>query len=242
MSDIHSYNASTRGEVGSSAAKALRAQHKVPVTVSRPGKDSLHVAVDVKTANHLAQHVVHLAKLTIGKDTLTVLKGAISKHPLQDNILHVDLLQVDEQSDIKVDVAVHPDARNCPGVKAGGIVEQRLRKVKVLCKANAIPDAIGLNLDDVQIMQTVYASKLVMPPGVKLLTNPKLPVLSIVISRGMAKDDTATADGATPAAGAAAPVAGDAKAAVPAAGGKAAAPAAGKAAPAAPAGKDAKKK
>ena len=49
-------------------------------------------------------------------------------------------IEVDEKSEIKVDVAIVPDARDCPGVKAGGIVELRARKIKVICKANAIPD------------------------------------------------------------------------------------------------------
>lgn len=233
MSEQLSYTAAPRESLGSISSKILRGAGKVPVTVSRPGKPSLHLALENKVAEDLARNVIHLAKLTVGKETVTVLKGEISRHCLKDNIEHIDLLQVDEKSDIKVDVKVTPDARNCPGVKAGGIVEQRLRKVRVKCKANAIPDAISLSLDDVQIMQTVYASKLTMPKGVTLLTNPKQTVLSVVITRGMAKTDAPAADAAAdPKAAAKAPAA-DPKAAA----GKAADPKA-----AAGAKKDDKKK
>ncbi len=216
MSAIHTYTATSRTAFGGFAAKALRATGLVPVTISRPGKESLQVAVDVKTSEKINTEVVHLAKITVGAETITVLRGAIERHPLKDNILHIDFVQVDEKSEIKVDVAVVPDARNCPGVKAGGIVEQRLRKVKVKCLAGAIPDSIGLDLGNVQIMQTVYASALALPQGVKLLTSPKLPVLSVVITRGMKKvdDAAATTAAAAPAAKAAAPAA---KAAAPAA-------------------------
>ncbi len=201
MSSTLSYTATLREATGSTATKALRSVGKVPVTLSRPGKPSVHLALDTKTAEDLAKHVVHLTKVSFGAENVTALRGAIVRHCLKDHIEHIDLVQVDEQSEIKVDVAVVPDARNCPGVKAGGIVEQRLRKVKVKCKANAIPDAIGLNLDDVQIMETVYANKLSLPTGVTLVTNPKLPVLSIVITRGMAKTETPAA-GDVPAAAA----------------------------------------
>jgi large subunit ribosomal protein L25 len=228
MSDQLSFTATTRTSLGSMSSKTLRTSGKVPVTLSRPGKPSLHVQVENKAAEEIAK-VVHLAKLTIGSETVTVLKGEVSRHCIKDNIEHIDLIQVDEKSDIKVDVNVVPDARNCPGVKAGGIVEQRLRRVRVRCKANAIPDSIGVNLDDVQIMQTVYADKLVMPKGVTLLTNPKQTVLSIVITRGMAKTDAPAAD-ADPKAAAKAPAA---AAADPKAAGKA---------PAAAAKKDDKKK
>jgi large subunit ribosomal protein L25 len=203
MSATHTYTATIRAALGTTATKALRASGQVPVTISRPGQDSLHVSLDNKQAEHLAHHVVHLAKVAIdGKET-TVLKGDISRHPLKDNILHVDLLLVDEKSQIKVDVAVIPDGRNCPGLKAGGLIEQRLRKVKVLCAATAIPDSITLKLDDVALEQTVYAKSLEMPAGVKMVTRANLPVLSILIPRGMRKDVVAAeAAAATPAAGA----------------------------------------
>jgi large subunit ribosomal protein L25 len=225
-----SFTAALREATGGSATRELRSAGKVPVTLSRPGKPSIHLAFDNHTAEQLAHQVVHLTKLTFAGETVTALKGAISRHCLKDNIEHIDLIQVDEQSEIKVDVNVSPDARNCPGVKAGGIVEQRLRKVKIKCKANAIPDSIGVDLGDVQIMQTVYANKLVLPKGATLVTNSKLPVLSIVITRGMAKSDAPAAD-ADPKAAAAKPAAG---APAAAAGAK---PAAG-----APAKKDDKKK
>lgn len=221
MSNEHTFTAAARTSTGGSAARLLRAEGKVPVTLSRPGKPSVHLALDNKTAEELAHKVVHLCNVTFGTETVTALKGAVSRHCIKDNIEHLDLIQVDEKSEIKVDVNVVPDARNCPGVKAGGIVEQRLRKVKVKCKANAIPDSIGINLDDVQIMQTVYANKLTMPKGVSLLTNPKLPVLSVVITRGMAKTDAAATDAAAADPKAAAKPA--AKAAAPAADPKAAA-------------------
>lgn len=215
MSTTHSYTAQPRTALGKHAAAKLRSGGLVPVTLSRPGKESQHLQLDAKQAGHLVANVVHLCTVEVGGAKVTALKGEISRDCLKDNIQHIDLVEVDGHSEIKVDVAVVPDARNCPGVKAGGIVEQRLRKVKVKCKADAIPDSIGLDLGEVQILQTVYAKSLAMPAGTTLLTNPKLPVLSVVIPRGMKKDDAAAAAAAGTegdAAAKAAPAAGDAKA------------------------------
>lgn len=211
MSTTHTFTAQPRASLGKHATAKLRAAGSVPLTLSRPGKDSQHLQLDVKQAESLVANVVHLCKVEVGGKAVTALKGAVVRDCLKDSLQHIDLIEVDEKSEIKVDVAVVPDARNCPGVKAGGIVEQRLRKVKVKCKASAIPDAIGLNLDQVQILQTVYAKSLTLPQGTTLITNSKLPVLSVVIPRGLKKEEaTAAAEGeAKPAAAAA----GDAKAA-----------------------------
>ena len=206
MSATNTYSAKPRTATGSKAAIALRKSGQVPVTVSRPGKESTLLQVDTKTANQMDAHVVHLAKLDVGGKAVTVLRGAIAKHPLSDQIQHIDVLEVDENSMIKVDVAVFVDARNCAGVKAGGLVEQRLRRIKVACPVNAIPDQVTIDITDVELMQTILVEKITLPKGVTLVTPGKNPLLSVVIPRGMAKAESAEADaaaaGAAPAAGA----------------------------------------
>ncbi len=214
-----SYPAEPRNETGSKAAAKLRSAGRVPVTLTKRGKPSQLLSLDVKSANHLAKHVVHLLKLELsGGATLTALRAEIATDCLTDHIQHIDLIEVDESSEIKVDVAIQPDARECPGVKAGGIVELRMRKVRVICKANAIPDALPLDLGDVQITETVFASKLQLPAGVRLAVPATQPILTVVIPREMLKAEekvaaTPAGEGATPMAAAAGDAkAGDAKA------------------------------
>ena len=242
MSSTHSYATQGRTGLGSIAAVKLRAGGQIPVTINRAGKPSQHVSLDEKLANHLASHVIHLCKVEVEGKQVTALRGEIAKDCLTDRIKHIDLQEVDETSEIKVDVSVVPDARNCPGVKAGGIVELRARTVKVRCKANAIPDQLPVDLSEVQLQESITVSKIILPKGVTLVTSPKTLLLSVVIPRGMkAAADEAAAAAAAPAAGEAVPAAvgPDGKpVAAPAADGK---PAAGAKAPAAE-GKDAPKK
>jgi large subunit ribosomal protein L25 len=241
MSSNHTiYPTKPRSGLGSSAATKLRAGGVVPLTLNRGGKPSQHLAIDEKSANHLAANVVHLCTVEVEGKKLTVLRGEIAKDCLTDRIKHIDLQEVDEHSEIKVDVAVVPDARNCPGVKAGGIVELRSRTVKVKCKADAIPDHLTIDLSDVELQQSIPVSKLTLPKGMTLVTPPKTLLLSVVIPRGLkaAAEEAAAApaEGTVAVAAAAAPAAG---AATPAADAKAPA---GKAAPAAAAKEAPKKK
>lgn len=228
-STINTYPVQNRTTLGSSAAVTLRKAGIIPVTVSRPGKPSAHLQVDEKSANHLAANVIHLCKLDVDGKAFTALRGEIAKDVLTDRIKHIDLIEVDEKSEIKVDVAIIPDARNCPGIKAGGIVELRARTITVRCPANAIPDSIGFDLSEVELQQSVNVGAVKLPKGVSLVTPAKQLLLSVVIPRGMkaladeadaakaAAAGTTGAPGATPAAGdakaAATPAAADAKAA-----------------------------
>jgi large subunit ribosomal protein L25 len=245
MSSTHTYATQARSGLGSSAAVKMRAVGQIPVTINRAGKPSQHVALDEKMANHLAAHVHHLCKVEIDGKQLTALRGEIAKDCMTDRIKHIDLQEVDENSEIKVDVAVVPDARNCPGVKAGGIVELRARTVRVRCKANAIPDQLPVDLGEVQLQESITVSKLTLPKGVTLITSAKTLLLSVVIPRGMkAAAEEAAAAAAAPAEGEAVPAAvgadGKPVAAAPAAAG--AKPAAGGKAPAGDAKEAAPKK
>lgn len=226
MSSTHTYDAEARTTLGSHAAKKGRSAGLVPVTISKRGAPSKHVTIKTDQAKHLAANVVHLCKVKVGKDEITALKGEIAVHCLEDYIQHIDLMEVDPKGEIVVDVAIHLKADNCPGVKAGGIVEQSLRTVKVRCPVNAIPDAIEFSLDNVQVMETVYTKSLVMPKGVSLVTKPGISFVSVVIPRWMKKAEEETtaaaaegAEGAAPAAAAGDAKAGDAKAADPKAAG-----------------------
>lgn len=221
MSAMHTYEAEARTAIGTTAAIKQRAAGRVPLTISKRGAPSRHVTIAKDQAAHLIKNVVHLCKVKIGKDEITALKGEVAIHCLEDYVQHIDLQEVDAKSEIVVDVAVSLKADECPGVKSGGIVEQRLRTVKIRCPASQIPDTILLDLSNVQVMETVYAKALTLPKGTSLVTRADLPVLSIVIPRWMKKDEAeATAAGATPAEGAAAAAA-DGKAAPAAAGAKA---------------------
>jgi len=231
MSAMHTYEAEARTAVGTTAAAKQRKAGRVPVTINKRGAPSRHATIAVDQAAHLAKHVVHLCKLKLGKSEITTLKGEIATHCLEDYIQHIDLQEVDATSEIAVEVALNLKSDDCPGVKSGGIVEQRLRTLKVRCPANAIPDAIDVDLSKVEVMTSLYVKDIGLPKGVTLATRKDLTVLSIVIPRWMKKEEAAadaaaTAEGAAPAEGAAAaaPAAGakpgDAKAAAPAAGAK----------------------
>lgn len=219
MSAMHTYEAEARTAVGTSAAIKQRKAGRVPVTINKRGAPSRHATIAKDQAAHLIKNVVHLCKVKIGKDEITALKGAVATHCLEDYIEHIDLQEVDAKSEIAVEVALLLKSDDCPGVKSGGIIEQRLRTVKVRCPANAIPDVIEVDLSKVEVMASLYVKDIVLPKGVTLATRKDLTVLSIVIPRWMKKDEAeataATAEGAAaPAEGAAAAAKpGDAKAA-----------------------------
>lgn len=178
--------AETRTVFGTRAAQKDRAAGKIPVTIARRGEDSLHVLVDSKDAETLAHRVSNVVRLSIAGDERQVLVKDCTRDPVQDAILHVDTIAVTDDQIVKVAIRVIPDTTvDSPGLKAGGLLEQMLRRIEVKVPAGRIPESLSVDLTGVKLSETVYASAVELPEGATLVTKPRTALLTIIKTRGM---------------------------------------------------------
>lgn len=222
-------NAEARTLQGTGASRRLRRTGKVPAIIYG-GKDAAQaVTLDHNELwNHLKTEAFYSHILTLklnGADQQVVLKD-MSRHPVKDTILHLDLQRVLADVALRMHVPLHfTGAEIAPGVKvAGGIVEHHLNQVEVECLPKDLPEFIEVDLSKMELNETVHLSQLKLSAGVELVQlkhDNDQSVVAIHLPRAVAVEEPA-----------AAPVAAE----VPAANQKA--PAAAAAAPA----KDAKKK
>jgi large subunit ribosomal protein L25 len=98
-------------------------------------------------------------------------------------ILHVDFLEIVEGKDIKIDVPVRVIG-DSPGVRKGGKMVQKLRKVTLRGLADNIPDFVEADITGLDLGQTLKVSKLVVS-DVVILNSMSSPVASIEIPRAL---------------------------------------------------------
>ena len=111
------------------------------------------------------------------------------------------------------------------GLAEGGLLNVVTRQVEIECLPTAIPESIKVDVSNLGLGDSIHASDLTIPDGVKLISRPELTIAAVVIQEEEAvATPVVAAAAATPAAGA--PAAAAAAGAKPAAGAKAAAPAA----------------
>jgi large subunit ribosomal protein L25 len=119
------------------------------------------------------------------------LKGAVNEKALiralqwdtfGTHVLHVDFARVSEHERIEVKVTVELRGQAI-GVKDGGVVEHFVHEVEIECEALSIPDKIDLNINDLKIGDSIAASDLHLPPGVKLISDPDIVVVHCVEAR-----------------------------------------------------------
>jgi len=78
---------------------------------------------------------------------------------------------------------------SAPGVTLkGGILDQVLREVEVECRPDAIPDEVLADVSELDLGMSLHVRDLILPAGVKLLTDPDLSVVSVVTPKAVEEE------------------------------------------------------
>ena len=154
-----SLSGSLRGNVGKKDAKANRRQGLVPC-VLYGGKEQLHFLLEDKAFRKIIfTPEVYLVNLNIdGKEILATLQD-VQYHPVTDNILHVDFLEVHIGKPVIIAVPVKIEG-TAPGVLKGGRLIFKMRKVKIKAQPEILPDHIIIKIDDLEVGDSVKVGDL----------------------------------------------------------------------------------
>jgi len=268
MVDATKIAAQPRERAGKGAARAARRAGRVPGVIYGEKAPPTLIDLDPKTVDieiHKPGFFTRVFDVDVAGKVQRALARDVQLHPVTDRAEHVDFMRVGEKTRIRVGIPVKfINQEKSPGLKRGGVLNIVRHTIEVYCSVSNIPQSFSIDLDGLDIGDSVHISKVKLPEGVKpTITTRDFTIAAVAAPSVMktaeeeAAEAAAAAAAAAPAEGAAAapgapgaapgaPGAPAATAAPAAAGGKgAAAPAAagGKgAAPAAPAAKPAAKK
>ena len=175
-----------RNEFGKKGAKALRKQNLIPCNLYGVERDEkgLPVAKAFSVTFEEVRKLVYSpdifsVNLTIDGTTVLAVMREIQFHPVKDNILHIDFYQVDPKKPIVMAVPVKLNGL-AAGVKAGGKLEQILRRVKAKALYTAIPEKIEIDVTPLTIGKSFKVGDLNVE-GIEF-TSPKEAVICTVMS------------------------------------------------------------
>jgi large subunit ribosomal protein L25 len=250
MTDVHSLTAELRERAGKGAARTTRRSGRVPAVVYGAKSDPTLISLEPRELDrelHKAGYYTTLFDLKVNGKTERVLPRDVHFDPVTDRPIHVDFMRVTDQTRVRVHVPVaFKNEGLSPGIKRGGVLNIVRHDIDVYCQAGQIPHSIVVDVEGLEIGDSVHISMVKLPAGVRpAITERDFTIATIApptVQTTEAEEKAAAeaaAAAATPegavegaAAGAAPGAPGAAPGAAPAAG-KGAAPAAAKGAPAA---------
>lgn len=175
-----------RNEFGKKEMKALRKQNLIPCNLYGVEKDEkgLPVAKAFTVSFEEVRNLVYSpdifsVNLTIDGNTVLAVMREIQFHPVKDNILHIDFYQITPEKPIVMAVPVKLNGL-AAGVKAGGKLEQIIRRVKAKALYTAIPEKIEIDVTPLGIGKSFKVGDLKVE-GIEF-TSPKDAVICTVMS------------------------------------------------------------
>lgn len=174
---------SSRKNVGKRDAKELRYEGQVPA-VLYGGDKQYHFSVsaaDLKPAIYTAD--VHFIELDIDGDKRKAIIQDTQFHPLTDLVRHIDFLELSDDKEVAMQVPVKLTGTS-PGVKMGGKLIQKLRKLRVKALPGNMPQYIEVSLTPLEVGKSVRVRE-VKIENAKILNNSDDTIISVVMSRAL---------------------------------------------------------
>jgi large subunit ribosomal protein L25 len=174
-----------REELGSRETRRLRKQGHVPGVLYGRGKKPHAISIaeqDLRkalTGGH-GLHAIFDVVLAGQKTTHASILKDYQQDPLRGRISHFDMQEVRLDEAITAQVAIELIGE-APGVKAGGVLSLVTREATVEALPMEIPDRIELDVSAAEIGDTIRASELRAPEGVKLVDDPETVVATLTL-------------------------------------------------------------
>jgi large subunit ribosomal protein L25 len=187
-------------------AKKLRTSGRIPATIYGRQAKPQNLEVISKEMENLIHHSISenlLVDLAVKDDTRPkrlALVQEVQHHPLSGNILHVDFHEVAENEKVTIQVPVETTGE-AVGVKTGGgVLEHVLFKIKARALPKDLPELITVDVSHLNIGQAVHLGEIQAPPGVELIGDKNIPVISVAAPRTEEEEaaEAAAAAAATP--------------------------------------------
>ncbi len=165
-------NAEARTDTGKADIRRLRRTGKCPAVVYGAGKEPQTLTIDQNELNkHLQNEAFHshLLTLKIGAKKQQVVLKAVQRHPVTSQATHLDLLRASAKQKLHMSVPLHfINEEDCPGRKAGGVINHLIVDVEIICLPKDLPEFIEIDMAAMEMNDTLHLTDIPLPKGIEL--------------------------------------------------------------------------
>jgi len=196
-----------RTEFGKGASRRSRRDGFIPAVIYGHGEKPQHVALPSRELGIALKTSNVLIDVVLDDHTELTLPKSVSRDPLTGLLEHIDLVIVRRGERVVVSVPVHTEGK----YDQDGILEHTNNSIEVETDVTNIPAFLVLSMEGMMAGESKSASEVVLPEGVKLISDPKMTVVHLSVKSAEVEEAPVVA-AATEGDAAAAPAEGDAAA------------------------------
>jgi large subunit ribosomal protein L25 len=164
-----------RDVFGKNASYRIRQSGRIPAILYGEGHPSVALVLDKKDIIRILKSETGLNtlfKISVEGGDRDVMIKDVQIDSLSDQLLHADLIQIDMNKAVRVDVSIELIGESV-GVKTeGGFIDFMTRELTIECLPAMIPDSLTVDISGLHLHQSIKVSEVVLPEGIKLITDP----------------------------------------------------------------------
>lgn len=181
---------------GSRESRRLRKHGLVPAVLYGHGEKCVELSATGDAVKAAVRHGSRVVNLTGAVKTAALVRE-LQWDTYGIEPIHVDFLRVSASDRIRVKVPVHLKGE-CPGQRAGGLVNLVLHEVDLQCTADHVPEFVYANVGHLELGHTLKVKDLELVHGAKPAGDPEETVVTCVLPGKKAEESAAPAGGAEP--------------------------------------------
>lgn len=143
-----------RDGLGKSHTKKLRKEGQVPCVLYGQGENTHFSTYQADFKNLVYTPNTYLVQLNVNGNQKLAKVQEMQFHPVSEEILHADFFEIDPAKPINIAVPVKVTG-NSPGVRAGGKLQLKIKKLNVSGLVSDLPEFIEVNVDILQIGKSI---------------------------------------------------------------------------------------
>ena len=172
--------------------KTLRTQGITPIHLYGSGVESLSMQADFKDLLSILNDNGFSIPITLndGENDILVFARNVQRHPLTEEILHVDFQVVSKDDEVEIEVPINLSGES-PAVKNfGGILIKLLETIKISSKVDKVPESIELDIAVLESLeQSLLVSDIEVPEGVEIITDETFAIARVIPPRIEVEED-----------------------------------------------------
>jgi large subunit ribosomal protein L25 len=172
--------------IGSRSSGRLRGDGRIPAVVYGHGITPLSVSInrrELRAALHTDAGANAVINLEVGSDShLTIVKD-MQRHPVRNEVIHVDFLVVNRNEIVTVDVPILFEGESKAVHDASGTIDQQLFTLSVNTTPGNIPNELTVDISGMGIGDSIRVGDLQLPSGVTTDVDPEEAVAIAQVTR-----------------------------------------------------------
>ncbi|WP_320198496.1 50S ribosomal protein L25/general stress protein Ctc [Agrobacterium sp. rho-13.3] len=167
--ESYELKAETRERVGKGSSRELRRNGLIPAVIYGDKQAPVSIAISTNEVTKRVQaggFMTTIATIDVDGKKYQVLPKDYQRDPVRDFMVHVDFLRVSAKSLVTVEIPVHFINEDKSGIKKGGVLNIVRHTVEAQVPANDIPEFITVDLDGVNVGDSIHISNVKLPKNV----------------------------------------------------------------------------